>query len=337
MVAKRAAACTTSRWPTEVALTSAFTLAAEGGYMRLRETTGGRATMIVTAPDGRSIQVLDLGGDGPPCLFHNGTPGGAYVNPVLADAARRVGLRVVTYARPGYGDSTPLPGRTVAQCASDSVVVLDALGLDAFVVYGGSGGGPHALACAALLPGRCLAAAAVASIAPPDAEGLEFLAGMGEDNVMELGLALQGREALEPYLREDAEGMDGSVTGEQLVAALSTVLCEADRAALTAERADAMLAGMREALRTGVEGWLGDDLALTRTWGFDVSAITVPVALWQGAQDLMVPIAHGRWLASRIPTVMPHLYEEHGHVSLWLGQQDSILQDLCELAQVRPG
>jgi pimeloyl-ACP methyl ester carboxylesterase len=290
--------------------------------------------MIITAPDGRGLQVLDLGGDGPTCLFHNGTPGGAFVNPVLAEAARDAGFRLVTYARPGYGDSAALPGRTVAQSAQDGAAVLDALGIGPFVTYGASGGGPHALACAALLPDRCLAATTVASIAPGGAEGLEFLTGMTEGNVEELGLARQGREALEPYLRQDAEGMSDSVTAEQLVESLRSVLCEADQAALTVERAEAMLAGMREALRAGVEGWLEDDLAIVGPWGFDLAAITVPVLLWQGGQDLMVPLAHGEWLASRIPTAVPHLLEEHGHLSLWLGQQDRILQDLRSLAQV---
>lgn len=288
--------------------------------------------MLIPTPDGRTLQVLDEGGDGLPCLFHNGTPGGAFLNPVLRDAARQVGVRLVTYARPGYGESTALPGRTVAQAAQDSATVLDHLGVDELVLLGGSGGGPHALACAALLPHDCLAVAAVASIAPGTAEGLDLFAGMGEGNVVELTAALAGREALEAYLAEEGDPPGDDVTGAQVVAGLAGLLCDADLEALTPQRADAMLAGLREALRTGTDGWRDDDLALMGDWGFDLGAVTVPTALWQGTEDRMVPVAHGRWLAERLPQAVLHVHEGDGHASVWLTRVREVLADLVRLA-----
>ena len=123
--------------------------------------------MFINLPDGRHLEVLVEGpADGLPVVCHYGTPSGAVPYQALFDAAARHGLRAVVCSRPGYGDSTPRPGRSVADVAGDVAAVLDALGADRFVTYGTSGGGPHALACAALLPDRCAAAASVAGVAP---------------------------------------------------------------------------------------------------------------------------------------------------------------------------
>jgi pimeloyl-ACP methyl ester carboxylesterase len=154
-----------------------------------------RGTRVLAAPDGRRLEVLAAGPeDGLPLLFHNGTPGGLVAVPgMVAEAAAR-GLRTVMYARPGYGESTGQPGRRVAAAAADAVAVLDGLGARQFVTVGWSGGGPHALACAALLPGRCLAAASLAGVAPAQAEGLDWVAGMGPENVTEFSAAGQSED-----------------------------------------------------------------------------------------------------------------------------------------------
>lgn len=292
-------------------------------------------TRTVTTPDGRSLDVLDAGGDGLPLLYHSGTPGGAVPWPAAMKAARRSGLRWVTYSRPGYGASTPRPGRTVADAAADSAVVLDALGLDEFVTIGWSGGGPHALACAALLADRCLGAATIAGAAPSRQPDLDFLAGMGDDNVEEFSLAFRGREALVPAVEEMARSFR-HVTGEQVVEALGGLLSASDLRALEGPLADYVAASGREAVRVGPQGWVEDDLAFCDDWGFDVASLSVPVAVWQGREDLMVPAAHGEWLVAHVPGARSHLLEGVGHVSL-VARVGEVLEDLVDHRRALPG
>jgi pimeloyl-ACP methyl ester carboxylesterase len=287
--------------------------------------------MLIETPDGRSLQVLDAGGSGLPCLFHHGTPGGPVLVPQAVAAAAEAGMRWITYGRPGYAASTPLPGRTVAQAAQDAATVLDHLGEREFVTYGWSGGGPHALACAALLPDRCLAAASVAGLAPDGVEGLDFLAGMGEDNVEEFSLARLGRSALTPYLTKHANTLR-EVTGGAVAEALAALLSDVDRKELVGEPADLLAGSMREGLRVEVDGWLDDDLAFCKHWGFDVAEVAVPVAVWQGAQDRMVPFSHGQWLAAHVPQAWVHLLADEGHVSLAFQRVGDVVADLRELA-----
>ena len=284
---------------------------------------------MVMTPDGRSLDVLDWGGDGLAVLYHSGTPGGAVPWPAGIEAARRLGLRWVTYSRPGYGSSTPKPGRTVADAAADSATVLDALGIGDFVSLGWSGGGPHALACAALLPDRCLGVATIAGAAPSDETDLDFLAGMAEDNVEEFTLASQGRDVLAPALQEMAEPYR-RVTGEEIVEAMGGLLSEPDLAALKGPLADYIAAMAREAVRVGIDGWVEDDLAFGAPWAFDLAAVTVPVAVWQGREDLMVPPGHGEWLAAHVPGARPHLLPGVGHVSLVAAGLDEVLEDLVQ-------
>ena len=291
------------------------------------DTSGGATARTVTTPDGRSLDVLDSGGDGLPLLYHSGTPGGAVPWPAGIEAARRSGLRWVTYSRPGYGSSTPKPGRTVADAAADSAMVLDALGIGDFVSLGWSGGGPHVLACAALLPDRCRGIATIASAAPCDEPDLDFLAGMAEDNVEEFTLAMKGREVLVPAIEKMARTYR-SITGEQIVEALGGLLGAPDLAALKGPLADYIAALAREAVRVGVDGWVEDDLAFCEPWAFDLASITVPVAIWQGSEDLMVPRSHGEWLARHVPGARPHLLEGVGHVSL-VASVDEVLEDLA--------
>jgi pimeloyl-ACP methyl ester carboxylesterase len=290
---------------------------------------------MIEVSDGRSVQVLTAGpAEGLPLVFHTGTPAGLVEYPPLLAAAVGAGLRIVQYSRPGYGDSDPRPGRTVADAAADVAAVLDHLGADGFVTAGWSGGGPHALACAALLPGRCQAAATIAGVAPRDADGLDWLAGMAEENVAEFGAAAQGEAALTEFLRAAADEL-ADVTGEQLAEALGGLVTPTDVAALRDGSADHMAASTRAALRTGIAGWRDDDLAFVAGWGFDVRAITVPVAVWQGDQDAMVPLAHGAWLAARIPGARAHLLPGEGHLTLVDARIGEILADL--IAPGSPG
>ena len=282
---------------------------------------------------GRDLEVLATGPDaGRPLVFHSGTPSAALLfRPLVAAAAAR-GLRVVTYSRPGYGDSPPARGRSVADAAADTAAILDALGAADFVTLGWSGGGPHALACAALLPGRCTAAVSLAGVAPRPDEGLEWLAGMGPENVEEFSLALQGEAALGPWLEEQARVLR-RISGAEVAEALGGLISDVDRASLTGEFADFVAASFRRAVASGVAGWRDDDLAFVRSWGFELADVTVPVAVWQGGQDRMVPWSHGRWLAAHLPNVREHLHVDEGHLSLAVGALDRVLDDLLDLAR----
>ena len=290
---------------------------------------------LVRLADGRDIDVLTAGPeDGFPLVIHEGTPGGLVLNARLGNAAVERRLRPVLAARPGYERSTARPGRTVADVAGDVAAVLDDLGAGEFVSIGFSGGGPHSLACAALLPGRCLAAASVAGVAPYNADGLDFMAGMGPENIEEFSLAVRGAEALTPFLEGEAATLR-EVTAEQVTAALGGLIPGADAAVLTGEFAADMAAGLRAAVREGIAGWLEDDLAFTADWGFSLSALAGRAAIWQGDQDNMVPFAHGQWLAAHAPGTRVHLEPGAGHLTMTVTAIGRILDDLLDLANRR--
>jgi pimeloyl-ACP methyl ester carboxylesterase len=270
----------------------------------------------IETPDGRVLAVMEGGNRSGRAVFvHHGTPMSRLLyGPNVADAEAR-GLRVIGYDRPGYGDSKPQPGRTVADAASDVATIADALGIDRFATWGISGGGPHALACAALLPERVVGAASLAGAAPYDAEGLDFVDGMGEGNVKEFGLILEGREKLEPFLRAERDALLAAGR-EGLAEGMRTLLSPVDAAAFTGETAEFLFESLRVGSAEHIDGWLDDDLAFVKPWGCSVEQISVPVLLWQGAEDRFVPLAHGEWLASRIPTCQAHLSPEDGHITL---------------------
>lgn len=272
----------------------------------------------IDLPDGRVLRVHEAGDpDGVPLLVHHGTPeSGALFGPWGADATAR-GIRLLSYDRAGYGGSTRAPGRDVAAVAGDVAVALDALGVGAFLTWGTSGGGPHALACAALLPDRVRATATIAGVAPWQAEGLDFLAGMGEDNLEEFGLAVEGEDRLRPWLTTFREGLVAA-TAQDTAEQMRTLLSPVDVAALSGEAGDYLHASMLAGLRDGVDGWLDDDLAFTRPWGFELTAVTTPVLVQQGGQDLMVPAAHGPWLAATLPTAEAWMEADEGHLSISL-------------------
>ena len=270
----------------------------------------------VATPDGRTLRALEIGApDAPLVMVHHGTPmSGAIFRPEQ-ESAERLGLRLLAYDRPGYGGSTRQEGRKVADAAADVATILDHLGVDSFATYGFSGGGPHALACAVLLPGRCAAAASVAGVGPADQPDLDWLAGMGEGNIAEMGAAREGPEALMKNLTAQAEGMLAAEP-DQLVDAMRPHLSDVDANALTGELAAFLLDGVRRGLEPGVGGWFDDDLAFLAPWGFDLSEIQAPVLVWQGEQDHMVPPDHGRWLGSHAPGAEARVFPEEGHITL---------------------
>ncbi|MGB7238523.1 MAG: alpha/beta fold hydrolase [Rhodococcus sp. (in: high G+C Gram-positive bacteria)] len=290
-------------------------------------------SVIVQAADGRSLEVLQAGPeDGFPLVYHHGTPQGAVPFPTLERAAAENGLRIISYSRPGYGASSPRPdGATkakIADDAADTATVLDHLGVHDFLTIGWSGGGPRALACAALLPDRCLAAACCVGIAPADQYDGDIRDGMAEENVDEYTAVFDGVDALEAFL-DIRKGFFG-VTANQVAEGLGALAPPVDRAALTDELAEYLAASVNAAGRQGIVGWRDDDLTHTRPWGFDLKEIRVPVAVWQGSLDTMVPVAHAEWLAANVAGTEAHLIEGEGHISL-MQKAPAILADLRRL------
>jgi pimeloyl-ACP methyl ester carboxylesterase len=269
---------------------------------------------IVRTPDGRVLAVWD-GGDlaGSPVLVHNGTPMSRHLyDPNVADAAEQ-GLRLISYDRPGYGGSTPQPGRTVADCASDVRAICSALEIGKLAMWGLSGGGPRVLACAALLPELVNAAAALASFAPYDAEGLDWYDGMSAADAYRR--ALTDPDAVRADLDKGREE-ELAMTASDLTELFAANLSPPDAAVLTGGLAEYTIRANHEALAPGSQGWWDDSYGLVRPWGFDVADIAVPVLLLHGRQDKFVPFAHGRWLATHIPGVEARLLDDDGHLTL---------------------
>jgi pimeloyl-ACP methyl ester carboxylesterase len=240
-------------------------------------------------------------------IFHHGTPSTARVYPRWEQA----GVRLIGFERPGYGTLPRKPGRRIADIVDEVAALADSLGIDRFATWGLSGGAPHALACAALLPDRVVACAALGSPAPADAEGLDWLAGQGEGNVVEHHAAMQGETALRPLLEQEHAAMvAGGPAGFR--EALASLLSGADAEALDDELAEHFHASLGE-----LDGWIDDDLAFTRPWGFDVGQIEVPVLIRHGEQDRFCPPEHARWLADHIPGAELQLTPGDGHLTLY--------------------
>jgi pimeloyl-ACP methyl ester carboxylesterase len=282
----------------------------------------------VSGQAGRVLEVELYGPpDGPAVIFQTGTPSAGKLFASMVEAGARLGVRHVAYSRPGYGRSGRAEGRSVADCVEDVAAVADRLGIERFYTVGWSGGGPHALASAALLPERVIAAATLASPAPRNAERLDWLIGMAAENVEEFGAADAGEEQLRAHLDRHAPEL-AHATGPDLHAALGDLISEVDGRVLTGEFAEYLASSTRAGLEHGIWGWVDDDLAFVGDWGFDLGAISVPVAIWHGGEDRFVPYAHGGWLAEHIANATPHLYPHHGHLSLAVGSYDVVLDDL---------
>jgi pimeloyl-ACP methyl ester carboxylesterase len=286
----------------------------------------------ITGPHGRRLDVEVAGPeDARVVIVHTGTPsaGTLFEPEVVAGAAR--GLRHVAYARPGYAASDRQAGRSVADCAGDVAAIADQLGVERFFTLGASGGGPHALACAALLAERVLAAATIGGVAPFGAEGLDWTAGMGQENLDEFAAMQAGEEQLLAYLQREAADIAG-LGGAELGRALQGLLSDVDRSALTGDFAEYLAASMHAALANGVWGWFDDDVAHMSDWGFDLPAISRPVTVWQGEQDRFVPFAHGEWLVRHIPGARPQLRPQDGHLSISVSSYGEVLDELVASA-----
>ena len=272
----------------------------------------------VTGPDGRTLHAYDTGGDDLlAVVWHHGTPNiGAPPEP-LFPAAARLGIRWVSYDRPGYGGSSPNPNRDVGSAAADVAAVADALGIERFAVMGHSGGGPHALACGALLPERVVAVVSMAGLAPFGAEGLDWFDGMIDSGVASLRAAAAGRAEKERYEASGAE-YDPEFT-------------EADLAVLAGEWAW-LERVVGPALAAGPGGLIADDLAYVAPWGFDPVEVVAPTLFVHGGRDRIVPCSHSQWLAQQCPEAELRLSADDGHLSI-LGLAAQALDWLRERAR----
>jgi pimeloyl-ACP methyl ester carboxylesterase len=256
----------------------------------------------VRAAGGRRLSTQMYGDpDGRPILLLHGTPGSRLGPHPRSAVLHRLGVQLISFDRPGYGESDRLEGRKVADAAADVLAIADAYGLEKFAVVGRSGGGPHALACAALLPERTTRAAVLVSIAPHGAVGLDWFDGMSQSNVIEFTAAAKGYEDIVAHTKAVANAVRADPGS--LIAKLQAELPDPDRRVVADRGIRSMLVETHaEALRTSDFGWIDDALAFCSPWGFDLAAVTVPVLLWHGANDVFSPASHARWLAERIPS-----------------------------------
>jgi pimeloyl-ACP methyl ester carboxylesterase len=270
----------------------------------------------IQTQDKRTIDVHEDGDPaGFPVIFHHGTPSAGLHYEPHAALAREQGIRLIGYDRPGYGASTRAKNRRVEDCVADVTEIANALHLDRFATWGISGGGPHALACAALCDERLAATTSLAAVAPYGADGLDWLAGMGEDNHIEFGKVLDGEQALRTFCEPAADAMF-SAKPEELVQLLDSLLGPEDKSVLTGRFAEYLLECDHHGLEHGVDGWIDDDLAFVEPWGFKVEDISTPVLLLHGEDDRFVPVSHARWLAARIPGVEARIDAADGHLTL---------------------
>jgi len=285
----------------------------------------------IRVEDGREVMYAEWGDPaGVPIFSLHGTPGCRLNRPPEEDKVAAAGIRLVTYDRPGYGGSERHHGRRVVDCVADVEALADALAIDRFGVTGGSGGGPHALAVGARLADRVFAVHCVVCCAPYGAPGLDWFAGMDPENVKEFGWALKGEDVLTTELTTEEAKTRARVAEDPTTVLGDFDLSEADRAVLADPRIQALIVeSVAEECRQGVGGWVDDDLCFTKPWGFEVDELKVPVEVRYGATDVLVPAAHGDWLAANVPNAIVVKDPEHGHMT----EPDETVEDLARLAR----
>jgi len=270
-------------------------------------------TNVVETGDGRRLRVEVSGDlDGSPVFLLHGTPGSRLGPRPRSLLLHRLGVRLISFDRPGYGGSDRLPGRRVVDAALDVAAIADFYGLDQFAVVGRSGGGPHALACAALLSGRVSRAAVLVSLAPREADGLDWFGGMADSNVDAYAGPAGRLDRVIARLTATADTVRDDPA--RLLAMLNGEMTDDDRRVV----ADAgirlgLMRAYAEAVRESPYGWIDDVSAFRAEWGFDPAMVSVPVLLWHGERDVFSPVSHSRWLGARIPDAMVVVKSDAAH------------------------
>lgn len=285
-----------------------------------------RSRQTLTTGDRRTLCFAEWGDvTGFPVFVLHGTPGGRLNRHPDETRYAEAGARVITYDRPGYGGSDRMPGRAVVDCVDDVAAIADHLGIDRFAVTGGSGGGPHSLAVAASLGERVVRACCDVGVAPYGAEGLDFFAGMDPLNVAEFGWAVDGEEILVPQLEREVREMAERVAEDpSKIMGDDWSLDESDRAVLERpEFAIVIRESTEDLVRGGVWGWVDDDLAFTKPWGFDLSTVAVQIRVRYGAKDVLVPADHGVWLGRNVPGAEVIVEDAEGH----MGDPDKVVEE----------
>jgi pimeloyl-ACP methyl ester carboxylesterase len=267
----------------------------------------------VEAPDGRCLTFHTSGAPtGTPVFLLHGTPGSRNGPKPRGSVLYRLGVRLIAYDRPGYGGSARHLGRSVADAAADVATIADSLGLDRFAVAGRSGGGPHALACAALLGERVTRTAVLVGVAPADAKGLDWFDGMTEHNVNAYSTADADAAMLIERLSLRARVL--ARAPETHIDTLLPQMTASDRRVVSDVAIRRLLADTySEALRSGPYGWIDDVFAFRDGWGFSFEDIRGPVLLWHGADDNFSPVSHTHWMAARIPQAEIHVKADSAH------------------------
>lgn len=285
--------------------------------MRVGDAAPADRVRVIETLDGRALAFQEVGDPcGVPVFVLHGTPG-CRLSGQHPDASRvaAVGLRLISYDRPGYGRSSRHRGRRIVDCVADLVAIADELEVGRFAVSGGSGGGAHALAVGARQPGRVTRVACEAGGAPYDAPALDWFAGMDPVNVTEFGWALAGELKLARELQREAREVLERLDDDPTVLLDDVELPPSDRALLEDPGLREILrASLREALAQGVWGWVDDTLAHVKPWGFDVAELRVPVEIRYGATDVLAPPAHGAWLAAHVPNATVTIDRQGGHL-----------------------
>lgn len=259
-------------------------------------------------------------------LFHHGTPGDCTVWSTWVSSITTV--RTLAASRPGYGLSSRFRGRNVASDIDNNSQLLDHFGIEKFVSIGWSGGGPHALNMTRH-PNN-VGAITLAGVGEWGNNDLNFLDGMGPENHEEFGAALLGEDAIENWMINNSPAFR-NVTGADLIASFGGLIGDADKKALTPKVAEEDAAAYRRALSNGYYGWLDDDLAFVKPFGFDLNKISKPVLVWQGDDDFMVPREHSNWLAKHIPTAKLNFVPGHGHISLVQSYRAEVIDQALNL------
>lgn len=282
-----------------------------------------------TLSSGRELEVLDNGVKSTSALvFHHGTPASASLWSQWFTYAQGIGIRAISYSRAGYGNSGRDKGRSIISINNDISEVLTSMGVERFVAIGWSGGGPHALANTLLESNA--GAITLAGVGAYGVDDLDFLNGMAQENHDEFGASLQGEEVIQKWFVDNAS-LFKSAGGAEIREAFGGLISEVDKKSMEGSFADVIASAIRSGLAISFDGWVDDDVAFTKPWGFELASISKPVKIWQGDQDYMVPHAHSHWLKKHIPSAELTFIPGQGHVTLLVDYTDEVFAQAKEL------